>query len=271
MTWRQRLRVALRLTVLVTATGLSGLVLLLALPLKWLAPTARARFISFVFRAWSKLFLGLLRVRVSQRGAAPTAPFFLVANHLSYMDIPLLASRADTVFIAKVEIGGWPIFGPISALANTVFVDRTLKRDIPRVLAEVDERLAHGQGVVLFPEGTSSAGADVMPFRPSLLATAAAARHPVSWASLAYRTPPGENPAHLAVCWWGGMTFGRHFLELLAMPRFEASSCSSRVWTCCSGWTTRCTAPPNSRTRRATVWGPICVTASTPIAVCSTD
>jgi 1-acyl-sn-glycerol-3-phosphate acyltransferase len=223
MTWRQRLRVFVRLTALATATGFSGLSLLLVWPLKWFAPTSRARIINFYFRNWSKLFLRLLRVSVTQHGTAPEAPFFLVSNHLSYMDIPLLASRADTVFIAKVEIEGWPIFGPISALANTVFVDRSLKRDIPRVLTAIDERLAHGHGVVLFPEGTSSAGAEVMPFRPSLLATAAAARYPVSYASLAYRTPPGENPAHLAVCWWGGMTFSRHFLDLLAMPCFEAS------------------------------------------------
>lgn len=222
MTWRQRLRVVVRLTVLVTATGFSGLLLLLAWPLKWPAPTARARFINLVFRSWSRLFLRLLRVSVIQQGEAPAAPFFLVANHLSYMDIPLLASRADAVFIAKAEIGGWPIFGPISALANTVFVDRALKRDIPRVLREIDQRLSHGQGVVLFPEGTSSAGAEVMAFRPSLLATAAAAGHPVSYASLAYRTPRGENPAYLSVCWWGGMTFGKHFLRLLAMPQFEA-------------------------------------------------
>ncbi len=223
MTWRQPLRVLLRLTVLATATGFSGISLLLVLPLKWLAPRVRARIINFFFRNWSKLFLRLLRVTVSQQGVAPEAPFFLVVNHLSYMDIPLLASRADTVFIAKAEIGGWPIFGPISALANTVFVDRASKRDIPRVLREIDDRLSHGHGVVLFPEGTSSAGAHVMPFRPSLLATAAAANYPVSYASLAYRTPPEEKPAYLAVCWWGGMTFGGHFLKLLAMPRFEAT------------------------------------------------
>jgi len=223
MTWRQRFRVLLRLIVLVAATGLSGLLLLIALPLRRFAPTVRARWINRIFRTWSNLFLSLLRVHVTQQGQSPSAPFFLVANHLGYMDIPLLASRADLVFIAKAEIEHWPIFGAISRWANTVFVNRTVKRDIPRVLAEIDERLGHGQGVLLFPEGTSSAGAEVMPFRPSLLATAAAARYPVSYASLAYRTPAGENPAHLAVSWWGGMTLTGHFLKLLAMPRFEAS------------------------------------------------
>jgi len=222
MTWRQRARVLLRMPVLIVATGLSGLLLLPAVPLEWLWPTGRARWINLIFRNWSRLFLALLRVRVHQQGAPPRAPFFLVSNHLSYMDIPLLASRADAAFIAKAEISGWPIFGPICRLAGTVFVDRTLKRDIPRVLRKIDKRLAHRQGVVLFPEGTSSAGAEVRPFRPSLLEAAAQGGYPVSHASLAYQTPAGESPAHLAVSWWGDMALGSHFVGLLAMPRFEA-------------------------------------------------
>jgi len=158
MTWRQRARVLLRMPVLIVATGLSGLLLLPAVPLEWLWPTGRARWINLIFRNWSRLFLALLRVRVHQQGAPPRAPFFLVSNHLSYMDIPLLASRADAAFIAKAEISGWPIFGPICRLAGTVFVDRTLKRDIPRVLRKIDKRLAHRQGVVLFWWGDMALG-----------------------------------------------------------------------------------------------------------------
>ena len=222
MTWRQRSRVLLRMPVLVLATGLSGLLLLPAVPFEWIWPTGRARWINRVFRTWSRLFLALLRVRVHQQGEPPKTPTFLVSNHLGYMDIPLLASRLDTVFIAKAEISSWPIFGWICRLAATVFIDRTLKRDIPRALGQIDRRLAHRQGVVLFPEGTSWAGAEVRPFRPSLLEAAAQGGYSVSYASLAYRTPEGESPAHLAVCWWADMAFARHFIELLALPRFDA-------------------------------------------------
>jgi 1-acyl-sn-glycerol-3-phosphate acyltransferase len=222
MTWRQRARVLLRMPVLVLATGVSGLLLLPAVPLEWLWPTGRARWINLVFRTWSRLFLALLRVRVHLQGAPPKAPFFLVSNHLSYMDIPLLASRIDAAFIAKAEISGWPIFGWICRLAGTVFVDRKLKRDIPRVLRLIDKRLAHRQGVVLFPEGTSWAGAEVRPFRPALLEAAAQGGYSVSYATLAYRTPETESPAHLAVCWWADMTFAGHFVDLLALPGFEA-------------------------------------------------
>jgi 1-acyl-sn-glycerol-3-phosphate acyltransferase len=113
--------------------------------------------------------------------------------------------------------------GTITRWAGTIFIDRSIKRDIPRVLAQIEQRLTRHLGVVVFPEGTSSPGAEVRRFLPSLLQIPAQAGYPVSYASLAYRTPAGENPAHLAVCWWGDMTFFKHFYELLGVRRFDAS------------------------------------------------
>ena len=81
----------------------------------------------------------------------------------------------------------------------------------------------NGRGVVVFPEGTSSSGSDVPAFRPSLLETAVQTDYAVSYASLAYRALPGENPAYRSICWWGDMPFAGHFFRLLAMPGFQAS------------------------------------------------
>ena len=219
----QRLRASLRLPVVGVLTGLAGLALWVALPLSRPFPRARVRWNGVIFRTWARVFLLTMGVRVSTRGEPPQAPFFLVANHLSYVDILVLASLMDAAFISKAEVESWPLMGPISRWAGTVFIDRSLKRDIPRVLTEIDKRLSHKQGVVLFPEGTSNSGARVCRFRPSLLEVPAQAGYPVSYASLAYQTPPGENPAHLAVCWWGDMTFFKHFYELLGIRRFDAS------------------------------------------------
>lgn len=219
----QRLRASLRLLVVGVLTGLAGLALLVALPLERPFPKVRVRWNGIVFRTWARGFLLTMGVRVSTRGEPPRAPFFLVANHLSYVDILVLASHMDAAFISKAEVESWPLMGPISRWAGTVFIDRSLKRDIPRVLAEIDKRLAYRQGVVLFPEGTSSSGVQVCRFRPSLLQVAAQAGYPVSYASLAYQTPPGETPAHLVVCWWGDMAFFKHFFKLLGIRRFDAS------------------------------------------------
>lgn len=219
--WRA-LRAVTRLVLLATSTLVAVLVLLPGPLVGRLAPRARARWNGFVFHCWARGGLWVMGARLTVRGEPPEPPFFLVANHLGYVDIFVLASRIDVVFIAKAEIAGWPVMGLACKLVRTIFVDRGVKRDIPRVLGEIEDRLRYGQGVVLFPEGTSSGGAEVRPFRPALLEVAARSEHPVHHASLAYRSPPGEPPPHLAVCWWGDRPFLPHFWHLLSMPGFEA-------------------------------------------------
>ncbi len=90
------------------------------------------------------------------------------------------------------------------------------------MLHRIEQALGRGDGVVLFPEGTSSAGDDVLPFRPSLLAGAAGGRLETSYAALGYRTGDGDPPARTAVCWWGGMTFPDHFRRLLTLRGVSA-------------------------------------------------
>lgn len=220
--WRA-LRAGLRLALLAGATVTAVAVLLPGPLVGRFAPRARARWNSFVFRCWSRFGLAIFGARLTVEGEPPVAPFFLVANHLGYVDIFVLASRTDAVFIAKAEIADWPVMGLACKLVRTIFVDRTVKRDIPRVLGAIEDRLRYRQGVVLFPEGTSSGGATVRHFRPALLEVAVRAEHPVHHASLAYRTPPSEPPAHTAVCWWGDRPFLPHFWHLLSLPGFEAS------------------------------------------------
>ena len=79
-----------------------------------------------------------------------------------------------------------------------------------------------GEGVMIFPEGTSSKGESVLPFRPPLLEAAAASDVPVSCAALRYITPEDQPAAHMTVCWWGGMTFSDHLVRLLRLPGFVA-------------------------------------------------
>ena len=223
MTPRRALRATLRLIPVALSVVLSIVVLLPGVVVGWIAPAARARWNNLVFTVWARFNLWLLGARITVTGTPPKPPFLLVANHLSYIDILVLASRLDAVFVSKASVRTWPLMGWATRLVRTVFIRRQIKRDIPRVLAEIHERLRHRQGVIVFPEGTSSAGIDLPPFRPALLEVAAQGALPVDYASLAYRELPGESPAYLSVCWWGGMAFPGHFLRLLSMPGFEAS------------------------------------------------
>lgn len=182
----------------------------------------KGRWRAFIFKRWSRVLLWVLNVRVSSTGQAPLPPFFLVCNHLSYIDILVLAGELDAVFISKKEVSSWPVLGFICRCMDTIFIDRTNMRDLPRVSAEVERFISSGTGVVLFPEGTSSQGANVAKFHTSLLSVPARLKLPVSWASLAYVTVPEDPPAHIAVCWWGNMPFAPHFVELCGLQRIEA-------------------------------------------------
>ncbi len=165
----------------------------------------------------------ILGIKIHTNAIVPATPFFLVSNHLSYIDIIVLASQLDCVFIAKREIKSWPVFGLLSRSMDTIFIDRTRAADIPRVNALIVETLQSQQNIVVFPEGTSTAGTEVWPFKPSLLEPAARGNFPVAYASISYRTPPGDVPAHLSVCWWGKMTLMPHLLGIFRLSAIEAT------------------------------------------------
>jgi 1-acyl-sn-glycerol-3-phosphate acyltransferase len=216
------LRKLVRVVLLLGATAVSYVALLAALGLLLPAPRWRRRGRNVVYHRWSRLCLRILGGRLRIEGSPPAAPFFLVSNHLSYVDIIVLASHLDVFFIAKLEIRSWPLFGLLTRTVGTIFVDRELRRDVVRVNKLIEDVLRQGYGVVLFPEGTSTQGAEVAEFRSALLDYPARTGTPVHAAALSYRTPPGEIPAHLGVSWWGDAPFGAHAWQLLGLRSFEA-------------------------------------------------
>jgi len=178
---------------------------------------------SFNFRTWAKLTNTLLGIRVESRGTPPRAPFFLVSNHLSYMDIVAFAAHLDCVFVAKSEVANWPVLGLLCRSMGTIFVDRNSRMDVLRVNRLIERALRRGKGVLLFPEGTSTPGAAVLPFHSALLEPAVQQGCPVSFAAVSYCTPVGQAPAHLSVCWWGEMSFLPHLYRLLQIKSVEAT------------------------------------------------
>lgn len=174
-----------------------------------------------ILRSGSRLVARLLAMRVHVDGPPPRGRFLLVSNHLSYLDVIALMCVLDARFLSKSEVASWPLLGWVTRFVGTIYVDRKRRTDLPRVIDEIESTLDEGRGVVFFPEGTSSPGTHVLPFKASLFQVAAVGRLPVSCAALRYRSFPGERPAAYSLCWWGGMEFGGHFLAVLGMRGFE--------------------------------------------------
>lgn len=174
------------------------------------------------FHNWSRIFAFLARMKIEIIGTPPKPPFFLVCNHLSYVDIPALRLAANGVFVAKSDIKDWFVAGPIIRNMGNVFIDRKNRRDIPRAGEEIIKKLDGQEGVIVFPEGTSTKGEDVLPFNSSFLEFAAKTDLPVSYASIRYATHAGGPTPSESVCWWDDTSFLKHLWRLFSLSSFSA-------------------------------------------------
>lgn len=219
--WR-RTRAVTRLLLLsaTTAAGYSVLVLGQTL-IGRTSPRAR-RFRQKMFKGWCAVVLRTLAIDTTVVGELPTAPYLLVTNHLSYVDILVIGAHLETVFLARHDIAGWPVIGWAAERLGTLFINRRDYGDLQAVNAAIATVVDRGDGLVVFPEGTSTEGSRVAPFRSPVLQPAAALELPVAYGALRYATPPGEAPASDAVCWWGDAEFTPHFWQMLHLSRIDA-------------------------------------------------
>lgn len=216
------LRATIRLIALCCITGFYYLRWLAGIPLFLTSSRQALRWRNRNFTDWARASAWIMGLSIHIRNTPPVAPFLLISNHLSYVDIVVLASQLNCAFVAKSEVARWPILGFVSASMNTVFIDRKRKRDLLRAMSTAEATLDRGLGLVLFAEGTSTGGGKPQPFKSSMLDFAARRRMPVHYASIEYLVAPDEQPARQSVCWWGSMTFPGHLFRLLQLPAFEA-------------------------------------------------
>jgi 1-acyl-sn-glycerol-3-phosphate acyltransferase len=218
----KQIRLIFRLLLVSLITGGFYFLWLVGLLCIFLFGDLKNRWRNWIFRNWAKGIAAAVSMKIQVQGSPPQAPFFLVSNHLSYVDIIAFASQLDCVFVSKSDVRDWPVIGFLCRSMDIIFIDRERRADIPRVISLITNAWQKKQGVIVFPEGTSSKGESILPFKPSLLEPAVKANLPVCYASLTYQTPPAETPAYLSVCWWGDMTFAPHALDLFRLSAFEA-------------------------------------------------
>ncbi|ANV24313.1 lysophospholipid acyltransferase family protein [Agrobacterium pusense] len=189
------------------------IVTLVLLPLQLLGLAFDWRLRRRIPRVWHRIACHVLGIRVHVHGEAERAkPLMLAVNHASWKDILVLGSIADVVFIAKTEVRDWPVFGWLARLQKSIFVQREQKRSTGMQVSEIASRMADGEIVVLFPEGTTSDGNRMLAVKSSLFGAASTAAEQV----------PGKlvyvQPVAIAYTRLHGMAMGRYHRVIAAWP-----------------------------------------------------
>ncbi|MFZ5548565.1 MAG: lysophospholipid acyltransferase family protein [Pseudomonadota bacterium] len=149
----------------------------------------RARLVQW----WSAKLLRLIGITLQVEGVPRPGAALLVSNHVSWLDIAVIhAACGHARFVSKADVLRWPLLGWLIASVGTLFIERERKRDAVRVVHEVAEALGRGETVAVFPEGTTGAGATVLPFHANLLQSAISVQAPVQPVALRYHAP-GER------------------------------------------------------------------------------
>jgi 1-acyl-sn-glycerol-3-phosphate acyltransferase len=191
---------------LIVVFAVFALVTLPLMPVQWVAVALRRPLRRRIPVLYHRFLCRLLGIRVRLTGAPiDTRPLLIVANHSSWLDISVITSLAPVVFVAKSEIARWPFFGWLAKLQRSVFVERDRRHKTGAVNAAIAQRLAEGDPVLLFGEGTAGDGNRVLPFRTALIGAAGAA--------LATDAVAGKvwiQPLSIAYVSQQGIPLGRH-------------------------------------------------------------
>ncbi len=167
-----------------------------------------------------RLVLACIGIRWARRGRPLRGPSAVVANHSSWLDILALNAAMPVFFVSKAEVAGWPGINILTRVTDTHFVIRD-----PRLAqAQADEfaaRVRAGHRLLFFPEGTSTDGRRLLPFKPTLfqgfLDPALPPGLAIQPVSAVYQAPDGTDPRFYG--WWGDMALGPHLLAVLSQVR----------------------------------------------------
>ena len=202
--------------------GIQGVVLLAVAPVQYVSARGGWPLAGRLPVVVHRLFLRLFGVRVRVVGSPPRpgGPVLVLSNHVSWLDIPVIASLVPISFVAKSEIAGWPLVGGLARLQRSIFIDRSRRSATAETNTTIARRLAAGDAVVIFPEGTTGDGLRLLPFRSSLIGAAKAALdtppldavllQPLALVYSRRRGLPVTRRELPDIAWYGDMELGPH-------------------------------------------------------------
>ena len=199
-----------------TALVLALLVFLCLTPLQWVALRRSWPLRLWLPLAFSRTLAVLLRVKVVAKCAPqPQGPRLIVANHVSWLDILVLCSVEPVCFLAKREVGAWPVASTFARLQETVFVDRQRRRSIPGSNAAMAQRMSAGLPMLLFPEATTGDGSALRKFHSSHFAAARDLLATADEIETVFVQPVAIRYSTPAAAWYGDATLIPHLWSVL--------------------------------------------------------
>jgi lyso-ornithine lipid O-acyltransferase len=204
------------------------LIALVLLPLQVLGMLLGNRLQRDIPLLFHRLYCKVIGIRITVVGERTReSPLLVLSNHVSWSDISVIGAVAPVTFVAKSEVKSWPVFGWLAVLQRTIFIERDRRNKTGEHARAMADRLNGGEAVLLFPEGTSSDGIRILPFRSALIgsvhhAISDSTHHdrvmvqPLSLAYTRYGGVPVGRALREKVAWYGDMELMPHLLNILA-------------------------------------------------------
>jgi 1-acyl-sn-glycerol-3-phosphate acyltransferase len=206
---------------------------LLLAPLQWLSVKFDLKFQRSIPILFHRIGLKLLGVKVISAGV-PTAkrPLLVCSSHGSWLDIPVLSSLFPVSFVSRADVARWPVFGTLARLQRSIFIDRSRRSATHKATQAIAARLYAGDAIVVFPEGTTSDGNALLPFRSSLLGAAQQAMQAQGSSNEIFIQPvcihycgmhglPMGRSHRPFAAWYGDMDLVPHLFDLLRLGAIE--------------------------------------------------
>lgn len=177
---------------------------------------------------WHRMVSTSLGVRVSLHGTLVSGSVLYVANHVSWLDIPVLGSRLHGSFVAKAEVGDMGFVGFLADMQRTIYVERSRRSASASQAESIQGRLQRGDNIILFPEGTSGDGVRMLPFKSTLFSVMDGAGmanvriQPITLAYTHLNELPLTRSRMMDIAWIGDMELGSHAMGLMRLGRIKA-------------------------------------------------
>ena len=173
-------------------------------------------------QVWSQQLLALWGIHLKVLGQpAVSGPMLLVANHISWLDIVVMHAARHCRFVSKSDVKAWPLIGTLATGCDTLFIERTNRRDAMRMVRDMTQALQNGDVLAIFPEGTTSDGLTLLPFHANLIQAAIAAEAPVQPTAMKF-IDQQSGQISLAPCYIGDDTLLGSVWRTLTSDGIEA-------------------------------------------------